>query len=202
MDNTLRILLIGDCGCGKTSLILRLTENTFPQLHAATVGIDFKQRTIDVDGRKIKLMVFDTAGQERFRTITSSLYKSLDALIVVYDVTDMLSFRNVRQWFQEADRYAPRDTDRLLIGNKADLMTKKVVHFDNASEFAHSLGIRCMETSAKTNLNVLESFWLIASLAWKKKEVLLKSEPRASLPIPLHSIEKRKRRRRNVSCAS
>merc|ERR1712088_1249121 len=96
------------------------------------IGVDFKIRTIELDGKTIKLQIWDTAGQERFRTITSSYYRGAHGIIVVYDVTDQESFNNVKQWLQEIDRYACENVNKLLVGNKCDLTTKKAVDVEQA----------------------------------------------------------------------
>ena len=108
-----------------------------------------KIRTIEQDGKTIKLQIWDTAGQERFRTITSSYYRGAHGIIVVYDVTDIESFNNVKQWLHEIDRYACENVNKLLVGNKSDLTTKRAVTTEQAKEFADSLGIEFLETSAK-----------------------------------------------------
>ncbi len=117
-----------------------------------------KIRTINVDGKTIKLQIWDTAGQERFRTITSSYYRGAHGIIVVYDVTDQTSFNNVKQWLQEIDRYACDNVNKLLVGNKCDLVSQKVVDVHTAKEFADQLSIPFLETSAKSAQNVEEAF--------------------------------------------
>jgi small GTP-binding protein len=116
-----------------------------------------------LDGKTIKLQIWDTAGQERFRTITSSYYRGAHGIIVVYDVTDLESFNNVKQWLHEIDRYASDNVNKLLVGNKSDLTTKRAVSFDQAKEFADSLGIEFVETSAKNSTNVEKAFMMMAS---------------------------------------
>ncbi len=122
-----------------------------------------KIRTIELDGKTIKLQIWDTAGQERFRTITSSYYRGAHGIIVVYDVTDNESFNNVKQWLHEIDRYACENVNKLLVGNKSDLTTKRVVSTEQGKEFADSLGIEFLETSAKTSTNVEQAFLTMAS---------------------------------------
>ena len=104
----------------------------------------------------------DTAGQERFRTITSSYYRGAHGIIVVYDVTDQVSFNNVKQWLQEIDRYACESVIKLLVGNKCDLVSQKAVDYTTAKEFAESLGVPFLETSAKNSTNVEEAFITMA----------------------------------------
>uniref|UniRef100_A0A8C7M082 Ras-related protein Rab-1A n=1 Tax=Oncorhynchus mykiss TaxID=8022 RepID=A0A8C7M082_ONCMY len=162
-DYLFKLLLIGDSGVGKSCLLLRFADDTYTESYISTIGVDFKIRTIELDGKTIKLQIWDTAGQERFRTITSSYYRGAHGIIVVYDVTDQESFNNVKQWLQEIDRYASENVNKLLVGNKCDLTTKKVVDYTTAKEFADSLGIPFLETSAKSATNVEQAFMTMAA---------------------------------------
>nr|AAC37385.1 Rab1A [Dictyostelium discoideum]prf//2004272A rab1A gene [Dictyostelium discoideum] len=153
-----KLLLIGDSGVGKSCLLLRFADDTYSESFISTIGVDFKIRTIELNGKTIKLQIWDTAGQERFRTITSSYYRGAHGIIVVYDVTDKLTFENVRQWLQEIDRFACENVNKLLVGNKSDLVAKKVVDFNTAKAFADSLQIPFLETSAKQSTNVEQAF--------------------------------------------
>lgn len=157
-DYLFKLLLIGDSGVGKSCLLLRFADDTYTESYISTIGVDFKIRTIELDGKTIKLQIWDTAGQERFRTITSSYYRGAHGIIVVYDVTDQESFNNVKQWFQEIERYACEGVNKLLVGNKSDLTLKKVVDYASAKEFADQLGVPFLETSAKNATNVENVF--------------------------------------------
>jgi len=161
-DYLFKLLLIGDSGVGKSCLLLRFADDTYTESYISTIGVDFKIRTIEQDGKTIKLQIWDTAGQERFRTITSSYYRGAHGIIVVYDVTDIESFNNVKQWLHEIDRYACENVNKLLVGNKSDLTTKRAVTTEQAKEFADSLGIEFLETSAKTATNVEQAFTTMA----------------------------------------
>jgi len=161
-DYLFKLLLIGDSGVGKSCLLLRFADDTYTESYISTIGVDFKIRTIELNGKTIKLQIWDTAGQERFRTITSSYYRGAHGIIVVYDITDQVSFNNVKQWLQEIDRYACENVNKLLVGNKSDLTNKRVVDYNTAKEFAESLGIPFLETSAKNATNVEQAFMTMA----------------------------------------
>jgi len=162
-DYLFKLLLIGDSGVGKSCLLLRFADDTYTESYISTIGVDFKIRTIELDGKTIKLQIWDTAGQERFRTITSSYYRGAHGIIVVYDVTDQESFNNVKNWLQEIDRYASENVNKLLVGNKADLTSKKVVDYATAKEYADQLGVPFLETSAKNATNVEQAFMTMAA---------------------------------------
>ncbi|KAK8975379.1 hypothetical protein V6N11_057473 [Hibiscus sabdariffa] len=146
-DYLFKLLLIGDSGVGKSCLLLRFADDSYLDSYISTIGVDF----------------WDTAGQERFRTITSSYYRGAHGIIIVYDVTDQESFNNVQQWLNEIGRYASENVNKLLVGNKCDLTSKKVVSYEAAQAFADELGIPFMETSAKNATNVEQAFMAMAA---------------------------------------
>jgi len=162
-DYLFKLLLIGDSGVGKSCLLLRFADDTYTESYISTIGVDFKIRTIQLDGKTIKLQIWDTAGQERFRTITSSYYRGAHGIIVVYDTTEMESFNNVKQWLHEIDRYATEGVNKLLVGNKSDLVAKRQVETSAAKDLADSLSIPFLETSAKSAENVERAFMTMAS---------------------------------------
>jgi len=160
-DYLFKILLIGNSGVGKSSLLLRFADDTFTDNFMPTIGVDFKIRTLEVDGKTIKLQIWDTAGQERFKTITSSYYKGAHGIIVVYDVTDKESYKNIDTWMNEVEKHASDNVSRILWGNKSDLTDARQVSTDEGKELADQFNIRFMETSAKESANVEEAFTLM-----------------------------------------
>ncbi|GMF10343.1 unnamed protein product [Phytophthora lilii] len=173
-DYLFKLLLIGDSGVGKSCLLLRFADDTYTESYISTIGVDFVSAadwslvgtTVWLTGGFcIMIMQWDTAGQERFRTITSSYYRGAHGIIVVYDVTDQESFNNVKQWLHEIDRC---NVNKLLVGNKSDLTAKRVVSTDAAKEFAESLGIEFLETSAKNAANVEKAFMMMAAQIKKR----------------------------------
>jgi len=161
-DYVFKLVLIGDSGVGKSCLLLRFADDTYTESHISTIGVDFKIRTIQLDGKTIKLQIWDTAGQERFRTITSSYYRGAHGIIVVYDTTDSETFEHVKTWLHEIDRYASENVNKLLVGNKSDLTSKRQVETETAKEFADSVNIPFLETSAKNATNVEDAFLTMA----------------------------------------
>ncbi|CAK9297287.1 unnamed protein product [Gordionus sp. m RMFG-2023] len=162
-DYLFKLLLIGDSGVGKSCLLIRFADDTYTESYISTIGVDFKIRSIELDGKIIKLQIWDTAGQERFRTITSSYYRGAHGIIVVYDITDQESFNNVKQWLLEINRYASENVCKLIVGNKDDLTGKRAVKDTDAKALADSLGIPFLETSAKNANNVEQAFITMAS---------------------------------------
>lgn len=122
-----------------------------------------------IDKKTVKLQIWDTAGQERFRTITSAYYRGADGIVMVYDVTNQESFDHVNDWLKEVNRYASEGTCKLLVGNKSDRSTEKVVTTEQAKEFADDIGVPFLETSAKSASNVEEAFLTMASELIKQR---------------------------------
>ncbi|XP_042451125.1 ras-related protein RABE1c-like [Zingiber officinale] len=162
-DYLIKLLLIGDSGVGKSCLLLRFSDGSFTTSFITTIGIDFKIRTVELDGKRIKLQIWDTAGQERFRTITTAYYRGAMGILLVYDVTDESSFNNIRNWIRNIEQHASDNVNKILVGNKADMdESKRAVPTAKGQALADEYGIKFFETSAKTNLNVEQVFFSIA----------------------------------------
>lgn len=157
-DYLFKILLIGDSGVGKSSLLLRFTDHCYTDSYISTIGVDFKIRTIEIDGKIIKLQIWDTAGQERFRTITSSYYRGVQGIIITYDITDTTTLRNVKMWLGEIEKYSSPDVCKYLVGNKLDLNIKRQVDKEVGERLASDYNMIFSEISAKNNIGVDEIF--------------------------------------------
>ncbi|XP_009642238.2 ras-related protein Rab-8B [Egretta garzetta] len=125
-------------------------------------GIDFKIRTIELDGKKIKLQIWDTAGQERFRTITTAYYRGAMGIMLVYDITNEKSFDNIKNWIRNIEEHASSDVERMILGNKCDMNEKRQVSKEKGEKLAIDYGIKFLETSAKSSINVEEAFFTLA----------------------------------------
>ncbi|ESO82098.1 hypothetical protein LOTGIDRAFT_237171 [Lottia gigantea] len=155
---TLKILIIGESGVGKSSLLLRFTDDTFDPEQAATIGVDFKVKTLAVDGNKAKLAIWDTAGQERFRTLTPSYYRGAQGVILVYDVCSKQSFSKLDAWLNELETFSTKhDMVKMLVGNKID-KEKREVSKDEGLKFARKHHMLFIEASAKTKEGVQCAF--------------------------------------------
>jgi len=182
-DYLFKLVLIGDSGVGKSCLLLRFADDNFTDSYISTIGVDFRFRTITIDKKTVKLQIWDTAGQERFRTITSAYYRGADGIIMVYDVTSAESFDHVEEWLSEVDRYANENTQKLLVGNKADLIEDKQVSEETAQRFADKLGIPFIETSAKTATNVDAAFLTMAKELIKVRSKIKPTEDGKKLQV-------------------
>ncbi|KAM5562507.1 ras-related protein RABC1 [Rosa sericea] len=154
-----KLLMIGDSGVGKSTLLLSFTSNTFEDL-SPTIGVDFKVKHVTLGGKKLKLAIWDTAGQERFRTLTSSYYRGAQGIIMVYDVTRRDTFTNLSDiWAKEIDLYSTSpDCIKMLVGNKVDKESERVVSKKEGMDFAREYGCLFLECSAKTRINVEQCY--------------------------------------------
>lgn len=158
-DNEYRfkIMMLGETQIGKTSFIRRYVTDSFSTGYITTIGIDFQLKIVSIKGKTIKLQIFDTAGQERFRNITKNYFQSSNGFIIAYDITSRDSFNNVTTWLKEVSEFAPEETKKILIGTKGDLPGRQV-QFAEGEKLAKDNGMKFFETSSKLNQNVKETF--------------------------------------------
>jgi len=155
---TLKVLIIGESGVGKSSLLLRFVDDTFDPEQPATIGVDFKVTTLSVDGNKVKLAIWDTAGQERFRTLTPSYYRGAQGVICVYDVSNRSSYDRLQHWLTELETYSTKtDVVKMLVANKID-REKREVGREEGLKFARKHCMLFIEASAKTREGVQCAF--------------------------------------------
>ncbi|XP_015250623.1 ras-related protein Rab-15-like isoform X2 [Cyprinodon tularosa] len=152
-DVLFRLLLLGDSGVGKTCMLRRFTE-----------GVDFKMKTIEIDGLRVRVQIWDTAGQERYQTITKQYYRRAQGIIFVYDITDRASFQHIAKWAGDVDENAPDDVQTILVGNKADEECSRQVTKEQGQKLAETYGMEFFEASASTSSNISESFIRVTEL--------------------------------------
>ncbi len=157
--NLYKILLLGDTSVGKSCLLLRFCDNSFQEAHLTTIGLDFRLKTINLkDDRKVKIQIWDTAGEDRFRSITRNYYKGAKGILLIFDVTDKETFTHVRDWIERIHEESPEGITICLVGNKIDMNESRVISNEEGKKIADEFKIPYFETSAKSNIGVEEVF--------------------------------------------
>ena len=168
-----KILTLGETTVGKTSLLNKFTENTFSKTQFATIGIDFKLKKININGKTIELKIWDTAGQERYRNLTKQYYKGADGILLIFDLTKKETFLKINDWIDQLNSHFNHDEiSIILIGNKKDLSDREI-SYEEGNERGKELNILYFETSAKTGENVNEAFNCLTNEILKKKGIFL-----------------------------
>lgn len=152
-----KYIIIGDTGVGKSCLLLQFTDKRFRADHDLTIGVEFGARLINIEGKQIKLQIWDTAGQESFRSITRSYYRGASGALLVYDISRRDTFSHLTRWLEETRQNASANMVVMLIGNKADL-ERREVSFEEGAQFAKDNSLMFKESSARTSQNVEETF--------------------------------------------
>lgn len=155
---SLKVLVLGEAGVGKSSLMLRFTEEKFTPDILPTVGIDFRVKVVEHRGYSVKLAIWDTAGQERFRNITAAYYRGAQAVVLVYDITNRRTFEKIGGWLQEEERHNGNKTVKLLVGNKSDRASRRKVTVQEGKDWADRFNMIFVETSAKDACCVEQAF--------------------------------------------
>eukprot|EP00026_Physarum_polycephalum_P015506 Phypoly_transcript_16206.p1 GENE.Phypoly_transcript_16206~~Phypoly_transcript_16206.p1 ORF type:complete len:209 (+),score=30.27 Phypoly_transcript_16206:171-797(+) len=180
-DYLFKVLLIGDSGVGKSSILNRFVTGSYDKPPQPTTNTDYQVHSINVEGKVVKLQVWDTAGQERFRTLTTSYFRGAHGILIVYDITNEDSFNNVAKWLQEIQNYTYDNLTILLAGNKVDLADKQLVASSTGKDFATQQHMQFIETSAKTGHNIDQSFAALATDMKRKHDA--ESMPAASSTV-------------------
>ena len=157
-DYLFKYIIIGDAAVGKSNLLLRFAQDDFKSEYQLTIGVEFGAKNIDVNNKKIRLQIWDTAGQENYRSITRAYYKNSACAIVVYDISNRESFEHIEGWIEDCLAQSPKTVFMVLVGNKSDLTDKRKVSFEEGQEMAKKNKIMFFETSAKTGNNVDKLF--------------------------------------------
>ena len=163
-----KYIIIGDTGVGKSCLLLQFIDKRFRHDHDLTIGVEFGSRVSQIDGKDIKLQVWDTAGQESFRSITRSYYRGAACALLVYDITRRDTFQHLANWLQDAIENGNPDMSIILVGNKTDLEQRRSVSFEEGQRFARDNNLLFVEASAKTASNVEAAFNDPAEVILKK----------------------------------
>lgn len=160
-DYLFKIVLIGDSGVGKSNILSRFTRKEFNLDSKTTIGVEFAQKTLNIDGKTIRAQIWDTAGQERYRAITSAYYRGAVGALLVYDISKSSSFENVEKWLKELKDHADSQTVVMLTGNKADLKQLRAVTTEEAATYAQKHNLAFIETSAMDGSGVDRAFEIV-----------------------------------------
>jgi small GTP-binding protein len=163
-----KYIIIGDSAVGKSNILLRYIHDNFNEEFQSTIGVEFGAKNIKIEDKIYRIQIWDTAGQETFRSITRAYYKNSVCAFVVYDITNRNSFQNVKSWIEDCRKQSPKTVFMVLIGNKVDLEDSRQVSYEEGSVFAEKNGMLFFETSAKTGKNIEEIF-LKSSMEIAKK---------------------------------
>jgi Ras-related protein Rab-2A len=164
----LKYVIVGDASVGKSNLLLRYTHGEFREEYQLTIGVEFGSNNLVINNSIYRIQIWDTAGQENFRSITRSYYKNSACALIVYDITRRVSFESLSDWIEDCKNSSPKTVVMVLVGNKCDLAQNREVNEEEGREFAEKHGMLFFETSAKTGQNVEELFKQSATLIAKK----------------------------------
>lgn len=158
-DSSVKLVMVGDSGVGKSCLLDKFLDDKSTNNFISTIGVDIKSREITVKNKRVKIQVWDTGGQQRYRPVLASCYRGALGVIIVFDVTNKNSFNNIKQWIVEVEEFSCSSTiPRILVGNKADLTDRREVEFEAAEDFARKNNISYIETSVMMQSNIKEAF--------------------------------------------
>ena len=190
-----KLIIVGDQAVGKTCMLLKYVDNNFPETHLATIGVEYKNKTIETNKYKVNLQIWDTAGQERFKAITKSFFQNTNGIIFVYDITKRETFQGVKDWIKDSEIYGKYS--RVLVGNKTDLNEQRKVKFDELKEFGLKKKIEVIEASAKNGTNINEVFQKVVDLLISShtEEELLKEFASKGQDINLTKAKNQKKKK-------
>ncbi|KAL0205271.1 hypothetical protein P9112_000578 [Eukaryota sp. TZLM1-RC] len=161
--HSISLLIAGDASTGKTSILHTFLNGEFPTSSVATIGVNYLTRNVTINDSSISLKLYDSSGQDRYRSLTMSSFRQVQSVVFVFDVTSRASFESLQTWITDAMNYCPEDFIGVIVGNKTDLQQHRQVETIQAEKFAEQFNMAYIETSAKKNQRISEVFETIAS---------------------------------------
>ena len=200
-DYLLKLLVIGNADTEKTAFLIKYTNDTYSDSYVTTIGVDFvtkiiiynqkyflqKIKNIEIQGKSVKLQIWDTAGEERFKNIISSYYRGANGLLLLYNITDRESFESLNSWLIDIEKNAAKNVCKILVGTNCDLEDERKVTYQEGKEFATKNEMKFIEVSAKNNINVKEAFDILLEDIWNNisnKKEKKDDEKIVESPIP------------------
>ena len=171
-DYTIKLLILGDSNVGKTNFISQFIDSKFSDNYMCTSGIDLKARTLVVKNKKIKIQLWDTAGQEKYKAITKNLFLKVQGILIMYDITNEKSFTNLKNWVKLVKEECGKSMQMIIIGNKSDLVFERVIKKEKATNYSWEQGIQYIETSSKTGNNVINAVIALCEKIMENTEIV------------------------------
>ena len=184
-----KIVLIGDTSVGKTNILSKYLKGEFDPKSKSTVGVEFGVKNFKIENNIVKVQIWETAGEERYRSITNAYYKGAKGSLLVYDITNKKSFENVEKWISDLKANADEDISMILLGNKTDLEDKRVVTTEEGKNKAEFYNLTFMETSALNGNNIQEAFNELIMDVYKKNHELLENQAKVEIIRDKKTIE-------------
>ena len=169
-EELISIMVLGNSSVGKTSFILKFTENEYKEIYISTIGIDYKIKYIKINDIQYKVLFYDTAGQERFHSIAPNIIKKVHGIIIMYDITDILSFDSIREIIESINEEKGKDFPMILIGNKIDLENEREIKKEEAEELAEKYGMEFFEISNKEGIKIEKAGLSIVKKILEKRQ--------------------------------
>ena len=196
--NELKILLIGDSSVGKTSILLKYIDDKFSDNYMSTIGVEYKIKSLTINGKKVMLRIWDTSGQERFLSITKNFYRNANGVIFVFDITNETSFYNIKLWLNDLENCEGKIT-KILVGNKVDLEENRKVGKEKIKKYIEKKEMKYFEVSAKEGINIDLIFKELAELIFLEQPEINEDKIKFSNSFIL-SIEKKKSKKKKQCC--
>lgn len=203
-DFNLKIVIVGDSGVGKTNILARFTKDKFFPDSKSTIGVEFATKSMTIEDKEVKATIWDTAGQDRYRAITSAYYRGANAVLLCYDITAILTFNNVKRWLDEAREHVDPGTLVLLVGNKCDLEELRAVPTEDGENLARQENMLFIETSAKIATNIDVAFKMAMTQLVKNFNTTPKmaeeDNPGINLKKPKQSVTVQETKSQKTTC--
>ena len=191
-ENQIKIMILGNSSVGKTSFIIKCTEDCFQEVYLSTIGIDYKEKEVIIEGKKYKILLYDTTGQERFKSLAINLIKDADGVMLMYDITNRESFNSIIDWIKNIEERKGENFPTIILGNKVDNEDIRKVSKEEGEKVAEGNDISFFEISNKTGVNVNEALlaFIKEILSFKKKNFFFKTQT-----ISIKSLKTKKKKK-------
>jgi len=186
-----KVIVVGDSRSGKSSIVQQFVESYFEPSFMTTISMDFRMKKLHIDNTIVKVCIWDTVGQERFRTLSRSYFRDAKGVLLVYDITDRASFKHLQMWLNEVKQNSDDVVALAVIGNKTDQEESRVVSFEEGAAFARAAACSFFETSAKEGTNVKEAFSFLAKQCKDRFLIDQRAERQKSITLRVDSTRKK-----------